>query len=210
MSKQTIEQQVIAEKEFLLSCKTTTELYSFARGKGWDTRQGFPHYKRALAKIGIDYKKMLQGGDKKVEERDVTHELTLYTDAKASAGRFSICDRLGEPIWYGNFFDGEMVDEQSDAELAAGCKAVWLAGKIKEELKLSGLELTLITDAQWMTYQSHNKQKGYKLTQQAQRYGIRLKVQWISGKQNPADRNTTGGGYKKWQDNDLKKLVTLI
>lgn len=140
----------------------------------------------------------------------ITHEVTLYTDAKVSKNRFAVCDRDGEVVWYGQFYHTEDAGEQSRGELCAAGKAVWLASKIREELALPAIQLNLIVDAQWLTYQDHGGQKGYRLTYQAIKLKVDLHITWISGTKNPADSWTIESGYKKWQDNYLPSLARPI
>ena len=135
-------------------------------------------------------------------------KLELYVDAKASAGKFGICDKNGDVIWYGKFFEDEDADQQWTAERAAAKKAVWLASKVREALKLNSLDFTLYVDAEWLCYQQHAKQKGYILTFLAKKYNLNLTVKWIDGKSNPADKWTTAPGFAKWQDCDLLNLIT--
>lgn len=208
--KKTIKQQVAEAKEILSPMQSYTELRQWAIDNGFDNRSAFPKFKDALKEIGIDYELLKTGkqvADAEQLEIEIKHEVTLYVDAKASAGRYGITDDAGNVLWHGRFFDTDDAGEQSRAELCAASKAVWLASKIKEALGDKAISLILIVDAQWLCYQDHAGQKGYKLTQQARKFNIKLSVEWVSGKNNPADYWTTAQGYKKWQDNDLQKLV---
>jgi hypothetical protein len=209
--KITIKDKVINATEELRALTTTGELRTWAIKNQMDNRAAFPKFKTALLEIGIDYdgikSKDLQERANELESK-ITHELTLYVDAKASAQGYGICGVDGEVLWYGKFFKNEDADEQSDAELAAAKKAVWFALKVREELGHEAIKLNLFVDAQWLTYQDHAGQKGYALTNLAERYNIKLNVEWISGKDNPADKWTVTSGYKAWKDNPLKELAT--
>ena len=143
-------------------------------------------------------------------QKSIKYSLTLYCDAKASAGRYGICDKDGNVVWHGRFFEEDDAGEQSRAELSAAKKAVWFASKVKESLEQNALMLNLFVDAEWLTYQDHGGQKGYVLTQIARKYNIKLNVSWIPGVENPADEWTTASGFKKWSDNDLTKLAEPI
>lgn len=210
MAKETIVDIVIKNAELLKTFTSHNELREWAIKQGFDNRSAFPKFKNALYEIGMDYDKMKYGKAKEKEqeiESYIKHSLTLYSDAKASFGNYGICDKNGDVLWYGKFFSSDNASEQSDAELASAKKAVWFANQVKESLGEKALLLNLIIDAQWLTYQTHSGQKGYVLTQMANKYNIKLNVEWISGKENPADVWTTTSGYKKWQDNDLNSLV---
>lgn len=119
-------------------------------------------------------------------------------------------DGSGTAVDNSKFFDNDDADEQSRAELCAASKAIYFANKTKEALGLSSILLNLNVDAQWLTYQDHSGQKGYKLTQQARKNNIRLNVIWLPGVENPADKWTVASGYKRYQDNDFALLVKLI
>lgn len=163
------------------------------------TQQRFPRFKKALLDHGIDYAAMRSGARQEAAAA-ATHEITLYSDAKASKLRFGICDQAGEPVWHGRDFDEN--DEQSAAEMAAAKKAVWLAGKVREREGLPVLKLNLNVDAQWLTYANAESGggKAAELRAAANRAGIVLNVNWIPGTENPADHWTVSGGFLKWHD----------
>ena len=209
----TIKDKVIAAKDELTKMTTHGELRNWAISNGMDNRSAFPKFKDALNEIGMDYDEIKQG-IKKVKEEELQsklkYQVELFVDAKASAGMYGITDKDGNVLWYGKFFPDDDAGEQSRAELAAAKKAVWLASKIKEAINQEAIELYLNVDAQWLIYQDHAGQKGYALTSLANKYNIKLHVQWVKGTENPADEWTTASGYKKWADNDLKSLPELI
>lgn len=206
--KKTIAQVVTENKDRALECGTTKELYLLGKELGFDNRSAFPRYKAALLNIGIDYDAVKRAAAEQREatlEASVTEEVTLYSDAKARCERFAICDRSGAVVWYGRFFDGEG-SEQSAAELEAALKAIWLASKIRNEVceQNKTIKLNLIVDAQWLVTLSGN---AAALSEAARRFNIKLNVEWISGRANPADKWTTESGFKKWSDNNLASLV---
>ena len=212
-AKKTIKDIVVDNSELLKGMKTHTDLRNWAIKQGFDNRSAFPKFKTALNEIGLDYDGIKTGINKSSTEKlenEITHSVTMYCDAKASAGRFGITDEDGNVLWHGRFFEDDDAEEQSRAELSAAKKAVWLASKVKESIGAKAIEFNLIIDAQWLTYQTHGGQKGYALTVLARKYNIKLNVQWIPGKDNPADEWTIANGYKKWQDNDLKALAIPI
>src|SRR5690606_10267266 len=155
-------------------------------------------WKKALADAGIDYNSMRDARrEEKQSQREaaVTHTLTLYTDAKARTDRFAVCDAGGEPVWYGKFFDGDRDynGEQSSGEMAAAKKAVWLASKVAEAVG-GVVKLTLKVDAEWLTWANcSDPKRGGKakdLRHAAERLGVVLEVEHISGTSNPADKWT--------------------
>jgi len=213
MANKTIKDIVIENADALKAMTTHTELREWAISQGFNNRSAFPKFKLALNEIGLDYDVIKTGIKKQKSEElkaKINYELTLYSDAKASAGRYGITDKDGNVVWYGRFFENDNASEQSSAELEAAKKAVWFASKVKEALNEPAIKLTLYVDAEWLTYQDHSGQKGYALTTLASKYDIQLEVLWISGKKNPADKWTVASGFKKWQDNDLKSLADYI
>ena len=212
MAKKTILQIVKENESELKLAVNHLELKQWGIEHGFDNRSAFPKFKSALLEIGIDYDEMKGVSHQQSAEdieTQIEYSLTLFVDAKASANGFGICDRNGDVLWYGKFFHDEDAEEQSKAELCAAKKAVWLAGKVKEAVGNKPIHLQLMVDAQWLTYQDHGGQKGYVLTQLARKYGLKLEVEWIPGKENPADFYTTKSRYKSWEDNDLTKLCVL-
>jgi hypothetical protein len=138
-----------------------------------------------------------------------THKVILYSDAKATRQRFGITAATGAVLWHGIFFDDDpnfsygSRSEQSACELAAARKAIWLANKIKAVANLVSLRLELRVDAIWLCTLSG---KAAILKADARYFGIDLKVEWIPGSENPADRWTTAKGFTKWDSADLASL----
>ncbi len=215
-NKKTIKTIVIESKD-LLKTMSYKELIEWGKGSGFDNRQAFSRFKKALLDIGIDF------NAKKYEHRDSTNEndkkyflsnlpkfkITLYSDAKAKNNRFAICNKDGEPIWHGSFFDN-CVQEQSAQELGAAKKAIYLADKVFEENNIPHGErlLVLKVDAEWLTWGSTRLDKYAKrggkakvLGFMAQKCGIFLKIEHVAGVDNPADEYTICSGYEKWSDN---------
>lgn len=210
MAKKTIAAIVAENGETLKTFTTHKQLREWAISKGFDNRSAFPKFKDGLQAIGIDYDVIKTGVHKESEDQvkaSCTHMVTLYVDAKASHGRYGITDGNGNVVMHGRFFDNDDAGEQSRAELCAADKAVWFASKVKEAIGAAAIALTLYVDAQWLTYQQHGGQKGYRLTQTARRHNIIISVQWVPGKNNPADKWTVASGYKKWSENNLAAIA---
>ena len=207
--------EIVAENVESLRKMTVAELVQFGKSNGFDSRAGFAAYKRALSASGINFDALNAARrEAKAEalETACKHSLTFYSDAKASAGRFAICAKSGEVVWYGRFFDGEG-SEQSQAEMEAAKKAVWLASKVAESLGEAAIALTLKVDAEWLCWANGTDPKvGGKakaLRETAQYLNVALTVEHIAGESNPADRWTTERGFKKWSDNNLAALISL-
>lgn len=207
--KTTIKSQVTAAAETLTSMTTHTQLREWAVANGMDSRSGFSAFKKALKEIGLDYDAIRSGIQAAAADElssRCRHEVTLITDAKARCSRFAICGGDGAVVWYGRFFDGEG-SEQSAAELETAKKAIWLAGKVREQLGEAAIRLTLKVDAQWLTTLSG---KAAVLASKASQANIDLVMEWIPGASNPADKWTVASGYKKWQETPLATLAQPI
>lgn len=210
-SKKTILAQVVEAEKELKAMNTAKELRDWAVANGMDNRSAFPRFKKALLEIGINYEKISRQAKAEKQakiDKDAALEITLYSDYKLGTNKFAITDKDGSPLWYGVDFDKPTA--QTDGELGAAKKAIWLAQKIADLKGEKGVRLNLYVDAEWLTYQSHSKQKGYQLKKLAQRYNVSLNTDWIPGKDNPADEYTTASGYKKWSDNSAADLIGLL
>lgn len=209
--KLTAKDKVLAAQQELKAMKTHTELRNWAISQGMDNRAAFPQFKKALLTIGIDYNDVRAGIYKEKSdnlEKSVTHKVCLYTDYKSSANRYAVTDCNGDPLWYGKDFDGPL--EQSKGELETAKKAIWLAGKIKEQNGLSTIGLHLKVDAQWLIYWQSGKNKAWPLKAAAEKYNVLLNVEWIPGSENPADKYTVGSGYANWKDSNVKDLAQPV
>lgn len=200
------------------------ELFRFSRAHGFDSRSGFAAYKKALkTELEIDYNALRAGkrsDQLKQLAEQATASLTLYSDAKASHDRFAICDRDGDPVWFGRFFDSDRDydGEQSSGEMAAAKKAVWFASKVAEARGDKAIRLTLRVDAKWLCWANAAMRPGWDckkggkaraLADAAKKLGVLLTVEHVDGRSNPADQWTVTTGYKKWSDNDLVAIAAL-
>lgn len=209
MSKKLTIAQTVTANSAILTGMNHGQLFQWSRENGLDSRAGFSGFKKALLAIGIDYDAM-RDAHREAKAEALTsacaHEVTLYSDAKARCERFAICDRNGEVVWYGRFFDGEG-SEQSAAELESAKKAIWLASKVRESLGHQAVKLTLIVDAQWLCSLSG---KAAVLAENARKMSIDLNMEWSAGTSNPADKWTVANGYRKWSESPLSDLAKPI
>ena len=192
--------------------KELREFTSHIQLKAWaekhqlNTAVLFSQFKRRLFDIGIDYDKLKELVSSKLEA-EISHELTLYCSANPTYDKFGITNHLGDVLWYGRFFDQDNSKSQADADLSAATKAIWLASKIKASNPLiSKLRLNLFVDALWLTFQMHDKQKAYILSQLARKYNLVLKMDYVDKEKNLASRWSAEMGFKKWSDNVLLDL----
>jgi hypothetical protein len=208
--RQTITDLVREHAEELRAAETHRDLYRWAVAHELDTRHRFPVFKRALREIGIDYEALRARIISDTEDtlrRLARVSVLLYVDANAGDGRFAICDEDGGPVRVGGFSFGDRVDSQASAELEAAKKAVWLASKIRDVLGEQGIALTLMVDAEWLTYRTGKRSR--ELYIYARRLGVALSVRWIPGSENPADRYTRDSVYIGWRD-AIDRLVQRL
>lgn len=217
MKPKTTKQLVEEHRDRVSKFTTTDEIKAFIAEIGCNTQQ---RWSKAVAAIiecgGPDYYALrgeVRASTAEALRSQVTHETTLFVDAKARCQRFAVCDQDGKVLWYGIFFEDDQSfsygdrNEQSACECAAARKAIWFASKIKEAVGAQALRLTLKVDAQWLVTGAG---KATILQSDARRFSIDLNLEWIAGTTNPADSWTTSKGFKKWSDNDLAKLAKPI
>ena len=217
MKKLTTKEMVQAHADRVLTLKTTQEISAFIAEIGCKTQQRWGKAIAAIIEIGgPDYYALrgeVRASSAESLRRSVTHEVSLYVDAKARCQRFGICDAAGEVVWHGIFFDDDQSfsygdrNEQSACECAAARKAIWLTSKIKESAGATAIRLNLKVDAQWLTTGGG---KATILQSDARRFNIELNLEWIPGTSNPADAWTTASGFKKWSDNRLEKFAMPV
>lgn len=208
---------VAAHSERVKNFKSTQEIKAFIAEIGCNTQQRWGKAVAAIIELGgPDYYAMkgeTRAATAEALRASVTHEVTLFVDAKARCQRFAICGADSKVLWYGMFFEDDQSfsygdrNEQSACECAAARKAIWLASKVKEAVGSPAIRLTLKVDAQWLCTLAG---KATILASDARRFNIELNLEWISGTSNPADAWTTASGFKKWSDNDLASLALPV
>jgi hypothetical protein len=210
----TVKEIVQANQEAALACKTPQEIRAFIESIGCATQLRWKKAVEAIVEIGgLDYYQAKAEQQKKDEERlksEVTHEITLYSDAAAAFQRYAICGGDKQPLWYGRFFEDDRSfsygdpAEQSACECAAARKAIWLASKVKEAVGAKAIRLKLLVDAQWLVSLSG---KAAILASDAKRFGVALGMEWVPGDQNPADQYSRCRGFKRWDEEPLPSLA---
>lgn len=197
---------------------TIHQLKAVSSDLGIGTTVFLDTFRRILLEKGPDYYESKRNceviiSDEKPKTNNIIRDLTLYSDAKASKERFGVTDAKGNGVFYGKIFDLEFNGEQSNSEMIAAKKAVLFASKVAAAAKCK-IRLTLFVDAQWLLYANKVKLgesgggKARELGDFALRHDIDLEVKFVKGVDNPADKYTVGGGYRKIDDNDLVALVS--
>lgn len=219
MKKLTTKEMVFEHAERVKNLKSTQEISAFIAEIGCKTQQ---RWGKAIAAIieagGPDYYALR--GESRAASADalrasVTHEVTLFVDAKSRCQRFAICGDDKKVAWFGIFFEDDQSfsygdrNEQSACECAAARKAIWFASKIKESVGAMAIRLNLNVDANWLCTLAG---KATILASDARRFNIELNMNWIQGTSNPADSWTMASGFKKWNDagNNLAGMAKPI
>lgn len=190
-----------------------TDLLEYGR-VNFNSASGFSSFKRQLLAFGVDFEAKRQDFNdlKEACKPAITHTLDLYTDYASKYDRFAITDSQGNGLWYGKSFESL---EQSEGEKDAVCKAIYLAGKTRQQAGIASncLLLTVYTDAEWLTYWNNgNDNKAASLKYEAGKAGIELDIVHIPGSDNPADdltRTKERGMYCKSLDN-IGKVLRLV
>lgn len=216
--KQTVKQTVEANREAALAAKTPQELRSFIESIGCGTKQRWGKAVAAIIEMGgVDF--YAAKGEQRAASADalraaVTHEITLYVDAKARCDHFGICGEDRKMVMHGRLFEDAKIacypgyhGEQSNAEVCAALVAIDLAAHVKTHVGAAAVRLNLFVDAQWLCTLAG---KAMPLASAARRHKIDLNVEWISGRDNPADAWTTASGYVALRDVNMVALARPI
>jgi len=201
-------EKVVAEHlDELEAAPTHRELYAFAVSHELNTKSLFPKFKTVLKKHGVSYTE-LRSATRAADAQalaaaaESAPELALFAagyDA-GEEGSYAVCDSSGQPVWFGAFHasDSDFTpgDEES-ADVAAAKKAIWLAGKAREEVDGQALNLVLTVSRPGMDNDV--------LTAAATRAKLALTLE-ISD-DNPAVDQCQEPGFKTWREVNLAHLV---
>lgn len=202
-----VEKVVADHLDELEAAPTHRELYAFAVSHELNTKSLFPKFKTVLKKHGVDYAD-LRSATRAADAQALSvaaesaPELSLFAAGYDSGeeGSYAVCDSAGKPVWFGAFHSSDSDftpgDEES-ADLAAAKKAIWLAGKAREELDEEALNLTLTVSRPGLGSDV--------LTAAATRAKLALTLD-ISD-DNPAIDQCQEPGFKTWREVNLTTLV---
>lgn len=133
-----------------LSAMTThSELYTFAKENDLATKLLFPKFKTELRKqLRIDYEQLReQTLTARVKELEAQGKqaptVELFAAGDIEVNSFAVCRANEEDPWYGTFHENDQVQTQDEADLSAARKAIYLAGKARENAGLEVLHLQL-------------------------------------------------------------------
>lgn len=204
---ETVEEVVTTNLDEIQAAPSHRELYALAKEHKLDTKSLFPKYKTILKKHGVDYAK-LRSASRVADAQAVATaaesapELALFAagfDA-GDQGSYAVCDQAGQPLWFGAFFDSDSDFTAGDAEsadFAAAKKAIWLAGRAREDSGEAALNLTLTV--------SRPDMDDDVLTAAATRAKVALSLEIADD--NPAIDQCQEPGFKTWREVNLADLV---
>ncbi|MCG7635300.1 hypothetical protein MHN80_23585 [Gordonia McavH-238-E] len=190
----------------LKAMTTHSELFTWAQDHGIDTGSLFRKWKTELRKqLHVDYDDLRQKAfDTRLAEMDAAADtapqVTLYAAGDSEVNSFAVCSEHGEDPWYGEFHDNDRVDDQDSADLAAARKAIYLAGRAREDKKLDLIGLRLVV--------SNHRITSRALQRDILRHSVFVTVEVIdNGEDNPALEVCRMPGFRTWREVSLTDLL---
>ncbi|WP_072713699.1 hypothetical protein [Rhodococcus rhodnii] len=203
----TVENLVKNNVDELTAATDHLALRTWAADNGLATKTLFPKFKTVLLKrCGIDYTALREQA--RATERDEiaaaaadAPTVLLSCAGDDEARSYAVCGPDGAPAWYGEFFADDKTwteGDQSSADLSAAKKALFLAGKTREELKLGAINVELHVVNHDVTIDS--------LAFDAIRARAIVTVH-IDDDGNDALEWCRENGYRNWREQNLSELL---
>ncbi|MDV8070700.1 hypothetical protein R4P64_29645 [Rhodococcus sp. IEGM 1366] len=138
--------------EELAALTTHSELYEWAKEHKFATASMFPKFKTELNKrLDIDYDELRSIAQRQrlaqieadAADRPMVEQWAAGDDEVSS---YAVCGPEGLVAWYGEFYEEDEIRKEGDqnsADLSAAGKAVFLAGKVREELEVPALTVRI-------------------------------------------------------------------
>lgn len=193
--------------EELASMTSHAELFRWSRDNELDKPWLFKKFKAELFKqLDIKYDELRDAAvaARKAEiaaEAGNGPQITLFCAGDAEANSFAICDAEGGVLWYADFHREDRIakaDDQLSADLSAADKAVFLAGKAREDAEAPAGRLRLTV--------SNHEISAERLAVAAVKARLQVEVE-ISDGDNPALEWCREAGSKSWREVRLRDLV---
>ncbi|MDJ0491023.1 hypothetical protein QNA24_32080 [Rhodococcus qingshengii] len=192
--------------EELRTLTTHSALYEWAKEHKFATQSMFPKFKTELNKrLDIDYDAL-----RSIAQRERLAQIQaaaadgplveLWAAGDDEVASYAVCGPEGLVAWYGEFFDDDKIRKEGDqnsADLSAAGKAVFLAGKVREELEVDALTVRIHV-------LNHHVRSG-DLMRAALGAGVVVEID--------VDDDTTAldwcrePGSKSWRETKLERLV---
>lgn len=192
--------------EELRALTTHSALYEWAKEHKFATQSMFPKFKTELSKrLDIDYDEL-----RSIAQRERLAQIQaaaadgplveLWAAGDDEVASYAVCGPEGLVAWYGEFFDDDKIRKEGDqnsADLSAAGKAVFLAGKVREELEVDALTVRIHV-------LNHHVRSG-DLMRAALGAGVVVEID--------VDDDTTAldwcrePGSKSWRETKLERLV---
>ena len=131
---------------------THSDLYAWAKEHKFATASMFPKFKTELSKrLDIDYDELRSIAQRQrltqIEADAAGGPLVeLWAAGDDEVSSYAVCGPDGLVAWYGEFYEEDKIRKEGDqnsADLSAAGKAVFLAGKVREELEVSALTVRI-------------------------------------------------------------------
>ncbi|MGV9865713.1 hypothetical protein [Rhodococcus koreensis] len=183
-------------------------LYAWAKEHKLATTALFPKFKTELLKqLGIDYNELREQAYAQRREQIAAAAadgplVELWTAADDEVNSFAICGPGGVVVTYNTFHDDDKtyrIGDQGSADRSVAEFAVFIAGKVREELDVEAARLTLHV----LNHEVAADDPG--LTRSA--LGAHVTVTIEIDQDNPAAEWCREPGYKSWRETDLRTLV---
>lgn len=208
----TIQRDVLENKNFLRHATSHEELKDFAARHGIDTGLKFGAFKTILRTIGVDYD-ALRAQTLAARDEEYRAALDALTGAaptvwlwaggninQAGEGSFAIVDEYEEALWFGKLFDTDRTFRHGDllsAEQSAAEKALFIARKC--------FDAAGVTAGVAVVNSTCPDLDGDSLHHDAKHYGLRLVLEITDDDRAIAMAEVNG--FRRWQDSDLAGVV---
>ena len=193
-------------REVLGSMTSHTELFIWATENGIDNASLFTKFKTELRKqLHIDYDELRQKAfdartAELAEQAADAPQVTLYAAGDSEVDSFAVCNEDGEDPWYGTFHDNDRVTDQDGADLAAARKAIYLAGKARDQEDLEVIRLRLVV--------SNHRVTAEAVQRDSLRHKVFVTIEVVDiGEDNPALEVCRLPGFRTWREVSLTDLV---
>lgn len=180
------------------------DLFRWAKEHGIDTGSLFRKFKTELRKqLHIDYDALRQRAvDARLAEMAAAApsapQVRRFTAGDIEVEAFAVCAEDGEDPWYGDFHDNDSVTDQTSADVAAARKAIYLAGKAREQEDLDLIALRLVVSNHHVTTEA--------LQRDMLRHHVHVTLEVVDGG-NPALDVCRQPGFRGWREVSLTDML---
>ncbi len=183
----------------------SSQIRAWAKRNNLLSRSMWPKIKRELVKqLDLDYDVLrdAEARQRKTEIAAVAQSAPLVElfAAGDEGGRFAVLGPVDDAAWWGAFHENDTIfkkGNQRSADDSAAGKAVFLAGKAREDANVPAVRLLL--------HMSNPEIDGNSLAGMAAKHGVALELD-ITDDNRAVDWCETESGYQAWQAIRLSDL----